>query len=167
MAQLTSRDLGVDLNSRVSWNQLRRKFDPLVDGNPGRSLVRPPSAWPSSLRGLTLGQQWHRASCCRPVRIRNRGVPTVPAERHLLAHAQHSVDFLDAQPMKNVWHQSLESHILDACNVLGSLEVIRSSIFPTLAGVVNHCFSISSPAENPDVPTLDRTRLCTHNTVRR
>ena len=43
---------------------------------------------------------------------------------HSLAHAKHSVDLLDAEPMEDVRHQSLESHVLYACNVLSALEVV-------------------------------------------
>lgn len=41
--------------------------------------------------------------------------------------------------MEDVWHESLEPHILDACNVLGSLEVVRGSIGPAFPRVVDHC----------------------------
>ena len=39
--------------------------------------------------------------------------------------------------MKNVGHQRLESHVLHASNVLGSLEILRSTIQSTLSGIVD------------------------------
>jgi hypothetical protein len=39
--------------------------------------------------------------------------------------------------MKNVGHQRLESHVLHASNVLGPLEILRSTIQSTLSGIVD------------------------------
>jgi hypothetical protein len=39
--------------------------------------------------------------------------------------------------MKNVGHQRLESHVLHAGNVLGPLEILRSTIQSTLSGIVD------------------------------
>lgn len=45
-------------------------------------------------------------------------------ENNLLAHAEHSVNLLDSEPVENIWHQSLEAHILHTGDVLGSLEIL-------------------------------------------
>jgi hypothetical protein len=55
----------------------------------------------------------------------------------LLAHAEHTVNLLYAKPVQNVWHQSLESHVLDTSNVFGSLEVIRGTVLTSFPGIVN------------------------------
>jgi hypothetical protein len=36
-----------------------------------------------------------------------------------------------------VWHDSLKTHILDTSNILGTLEVLACSIFPTFSGIVH------------------------------
>jgi hypothetical protein len=54
-----------------------------------------------------------------------------------LAHTQHPVDFLDTKPMENIGHQRLESHVLHASNVLGSLEILRGPIQSALSGIVD------------------------------
>lgn len=53
-----------------------------------------------------------------------------------LAHAQHSINLLDAEPMKDIRHKRLKPHIFDSGDILGSLEVIRRAIFATLPCVV-------------------------------
>lgn len=55
---------------------------------------------------------------------------------NLLAHAEHAVNLLDAEPVQNVRHQSLESHVLDSGNVLGSLEVVRGTVLTSFPGIV-------------------------------
>lgn len=65
-----------------------------------------------------------------------------------LAHAEHPVDFSDAQPVQNIRHESLETHILDSGYVFGPLEVVRSPILTTLARIVHKIlcdFTQSSP----------------------
>lgn len=54
-----------------------------------------------------------------------------------LAHAQHSVNLLDTKPVENVRHQGLETHVLDASDVLSSFEIFRSTIRPSLSGIVD------------------------------
>lgn len=56
-----------------------------------------------------------------------------------LAHAQHAVNLGDAEPVQNVRHQRLETHVFDTGNVFGTLEVIRGAILASLAGVVHNC----------------------------
>lgn len=56
-----------------------------------------------------------------------------------LAHAEHPINLLDSQPVKDVRHECLESHVLDTGNVLGSPEIVRRAIFAALSGVVHHC----------------------------
>ncbi len=56
-----------------------------------------------------------------------------------LAHAQHPIDLLDAEPMQNVGHQGLKTHILDACNVFSPLEIVRGPVFSAFSRIVNNC----------------------------
>jgi hypothetical protein len=63
--------------------------------------------------------------------------PCPSTRDYSLAHAQHPVNLLDTQPMKDVRHQSLESHILYTGNVLGSFEILRGSIQSSLPCVIN------------------------------
>ena len=56
-----------------------------------------------------------------------------------LAHAQHPIDLLDAEPMKDIGHQGLKAHVLDASHVFGSLEIIRSPVFSTFSCIVDDC----------------------------
>lgn len=55
----------------------------------------------------------------------------------ILAHTHHSVDFLYAKPVEDVWHQCLKSHVLHSCHIFGPLEVFGCSIGTTLSGIVN------------------------------
>ena len=57
--------------------------------------------------------------------------------RYSLAHAEHPINLLDAEPMENIGHQRLETHVLHTRNILGSLKVLRSSVQPTLSGIVD------------------------------
>lgn len=41
-----------------------------------------------------------------------------------LAHTEHSINLLDTEPMENIGHQCLETHVFHTGNVLGSLEVL-------------------------------------------
>lgn len=59
--------------------------------------------------------------------------------QYLLAHAQHAVNLFDTQPVQDIRHQSLESHVLDSRNVLRASEVLRGSIGTALSGIVDHC----------------------------
>lgn len=61
--------------------------------------------------------------------------------RHLLAHAQHTIDLLNSEPVKNIGHEGLEAHIFYASNVLSSLEVLRCTIGTALSGVVDEVLS--------------------------
>lgn len=58
---------------------------------------------------------------------------------HSLAHAEHPVNFRDAQPVQDIGHQGLETHVFDPRDVLGPLEIVRCTIFPALAGIVHDC----------------------------
>lgn len=55
----------------------------------------------------------------------------------LLAHAQHSVNLFDAEPVKDIGHQCLESHVFHARDILRSLEILRSAIQSTLPCIVH------------------------------
>lgn len=55
----------------------------------------------------------------------------------LLAHAQHSINFLDTKPVKNVRHKRLEAHVFHASNVFCSHEIVRGLVFATFAGIVD------------------------------
>lgn len=59
-------------------------------------------------------------------------------DKRSLAHAKHAVNLLYAKPVQDIGHESLEAHILDSGNVLGSLEVIRSSVLTTFPGIVDN-----------------------------
>lgn len=54
-----------------------------------------------------------------------------------VAHTQHAVNLGDAQKVQNIGHEELEPHVLDTCNVLGSLEVLGSRVAAALARVVD------------------------------
>jgi hypothetical protein len=56
----------------------------------------------------------------------------------LLAHAEHAVDLLDAEPMQDIGHQGLESHVLDPGDALSSLEVIRGAVFSSFSCIVHN-----------------------------
>lgn len=58
---------------------------------------------------------------------------------HSLAHAQHAVNLLDSQPVENVGHESLETHVFDARDILRPFEIIRSAVCAAFAGVVYNC----------------------------
>lgn len=58
---------------------------------------------------------------------------------NVLAHTQHAVDLGDSQPVQDVRHQRLETHVLDAGDVLGALKVVRGAVLASLAGVVHDC----------------------------
>ena len=60
-------------------------------------------------------------------------------EEDPLAHAQHPIDLLDTEPMKDIGHQGLKAHVLDASHVFGSLEIIRSPVFSTFSCIVDDC----------------------------
>lgn len=72
----------------------------------------------------------------------SRQVSNKPLTRadYSLGHAQHAIDLFYTKPMKNIlqtsirgraeaiyesyWHQGLEPHVFDTCDVLGTLEVL-------------------------------------------
>jgi hypothetical protein len=54
-----------------------------------------------------------------------------------LAHAEHSVNLLDTEPVKDIGHQRLKTHVLHTSNVLGSLEIFGSSVQPTFSSIVH------------------------------
>jgi hypothetical protein len=85
-------------------------------------------------RQFTPGRRWRRASYCWDGYF---NVRRLLRSQDLLAHTQHSVNFLDSKPVQNIGHQSLESHILHARNILCSLEILRGPVRSTLSGVVN------------------------------
>jgi hypothetical protein len=45
-----------------------------------------------------------------------------------IAHAQHAIDLGDAEPVEDIRHQGLEPHVLDACDVFRTLEILASPI---------------------------------------
>jgi len=55
-----------------------------------------------------------------------------------LAHAEHSVNLLDAQPVKDVRHECLESHVIDTGDPLGMIEVVGRPVVASLSRIVNH-----------------------------
>lgn len=57
--------------------------------------------------------------------------------RNKLGHAQHAINLGDAQPVQYIRHQSLEPHILGACNHLGALKVFAGSVGATLSSIVD------------------------------
>ena len=67
-----------------------------------------------------------------------------------LAHAKHSVNLGDTQPMKDIGHQGLEAHVLYTGNVFGALEIVRCKICPALSRVVHNYrwFSVSLSLKN-------------------
>jgi hypothetical protein len=60
----------------------------------------------------------------------------VPKVNNLLAHTQHSVDFLYSKPMENIGHQGLESHILYPSNIFRSFEILRGTVRTSLSCIV-------------------------------
>lgn len=54
-----------------------------------------------------------------------------------LAHAKHSVNLGYSKPVKDIGHQRLETHVLHACNVLGSFEILRSAIQTTFSSIIH------------------------------
>ena len=55
----------------------------------------------------------------------------------ILAHAQHAINLLYSKPVKDVWHESLEAHILNTGDVFSSLEVLRCTICGALSGIIH------------------------------
>jgi hypothetical protein len=64
-------------------------------------------------------------------------ISTCSIFNHSLAHTKHPVNLLDSQPVQNVRHESLESHVFDTSNVLGPLEVVGRAISSSFTGVVD------------------------------
>jgi hypothetical protein len=60
-----------------------------------------------------------------------------PVTGDLLAHTQHPINLLDTEPVQNVRHQCLKSHVFDTCNVFCTLEVLRGTVQSTLSGIVD------------------------------
>ena len=54
-----------------------------------------------------------------------------------ITHANHMIHLLDPEPVQNVGHECLESHILHTSNHLGRLEVAVSTVTTTLAEIVD------------------------------
>lgn len=54
-----------------------------------------------------------------------------------VAHRHHVVDLLDTQPVQNVGHERLESHVLHTGDELSRLEVLVSGVTTTFAEVVH------------------------------
>lgn len=61
-----------------------------------------------------------------------------PGESDVLAHAKHSIDLLDPEPVQDVGHEGLEPHVLDAGDVFRATEVVGRSIFHPLSSIVYH-----------------------------
>ena len=55
---------------------------------------------------------------------------------HLLGHGQHPVNLSDAEPMKDIGHERLEPHVLDARDILGALEVLARPVLSAFSCVV-------------------------------
>lgn len=60
-------------------------------------------------------------------------------QKNLLAHAEHSINLGDSEPVEDVRHQSLEPHVFDASDVLGPFEVVRRTIFSSFPCIVHDC----------------------------
>jgi hypothetical protein len=60
----------------------------------------------------------------------------VPKVNNLLAHTQHSVDFLYSKPMENIGHQGLESHVFYPSDIFRSFEILRGTVRSSLSGIV-------------------------------
>ena len=54
-----------------------------------------------------------------------------------LAHTQHAINLLDTQPMQDIRHQSLETHILHTGDILGTFEILRCTIGASFSCVVD------------------------------
>jgi len=54
-----------------------------------------------------------------------------------VGHAEHPVNLCDAEPVQDVRHEGLETHVFNAGNVLSSLKVLASTIFSSLSRVVD------------------------------
>ena len=148
-SKLTSCDLGINLHSRVCRYQFLREFNPLVDRNSNvlvnTSMSSPENVYsPLSdncivLHATEVVSHWSKYMNCF----------------HPLAHAQHPVNLLDSEPMEDIRHQSLKSHILDTSNIFSPLEVIRGSVGTTLASIVDHWFIVSTYAERKSMPSKE------------
>lgn len=119
---LTSCDFGINFDSGISRDQLFGKLDPLMNGDSRSMLIshhylptrRLLSAYPCpTIASCFILRKWSAVS-----------FSTCSILKRLLAHAKHPVNLLDAQPMQDVRHESLESHVFDTSNVLSSLEVV-------------------------------------------
>lgn len=53
---------------------------------------------------------------------------------------RHSINLGDTKPVKNIRHQSLETHVFDTSDIFRSLEVFACTISTTLSCVVNKVF---------------------------
>ena len=91
--------------------------------------------WPTMASCFMLG-----TACIRSKIVSPGGTWALAgAEYYSLAHAQHPVNLGDTKPVEDVGHQGLEAHILDTCDVFGSLEIVRCTILPAFSGVVHNC----------------------------
>jgi hypothetical protein len=54
-----------------------------------------------------------------------------------VGHGHKAVNLGDSEPVEDIRHERLEAHILDSCDVLGSLEVLCGGISSSLAGIVD------------------------------
>jgi len=57
-----------------------------------------------------------------------------------VGHAQHPVDLGDTEPVQDIGHQGLETHVLDTSNVLSTLEVLASAVLASLSSIVDEVF---------------------------
>lgn len=60
---------------------------------------------------------------------------------HSLAHTQHPVDLLDTEPVEDIRHQRLESHVLHPRNILCPFEIFRGAVrsaFPRIIHKILH-----------------------------
>ena len=85
---------------------------------------------------LTPGLRWHRASCYESIVSK---IPKTQATRRTsLAHTQHPVNLLYPQPVQDIGHQRLKSHVLDSGNIFGALKIIRGSVGSSFPRIINH-----------------------------
>lgn len=85
---------------------------------------------------LRVGHPNVSHSCAQTDQARASAVPSFA--QHSLAHAQHAVDLLDAEPVQDVGHKGLEAHVLNAGNVLRPLEILGCAVLAAFPGIVDN-----------------------------
>lgn len=129
MHPLIETRLGIDLDSRVWWNKVLRNLMPFFDRDTrvDDSLLARQKASTGCRIALTscfMSLQSHQprsaSRCCLDS-----------------PHRNHVINLLDTKPMQHIRHESLESHVLDTGDIFRTLEVHRSVVVTSLAGVVH------------------------------